>query len=45
MVENIKELPAELEIKAFVETGVLQQSKIKIVQAGTVEKSPPGIPL
>ena len=43
MIEQIKELTPELEIKALGESGVLDQGKVPIVYSGPVEKSPPGI--
>jgi hypothetical protein len=43
MVEKIKELTAELEIKPLGDSGVLDQGKVPVVYSGPVEKSPPGI--
>ena len=43
MIEEIKELPAELQVEAFGDAGVLEQSKIKIVDSGSMEETAAGI--
>ena len=45
MIEEIKELSAELQIKPFGDSSVFEQSKVKIIYPRPVEKSPPGITL
>ena len=45
MVEEIKKLAAELQVKPFGDSGVLQQSKIPIVYSRPVEKPAPGVAL
>jgi hypothetical protein len=43
MIEQIKEFTAELEIKPFGDSSVLDQGKVPIVYSGPMEKSPPGV--
>src|ERR1700758_5260350 len=43
MIEQIKEFTAELEIKPFSDSSVLDQGEVPIVYSGPVEKTPSGI--
>ena len=44
VIEQVKELAAELEIKTFADPRVLNQRKVPIVYARPVEESPPSVP-
>ena len=45
MIEEIKELSAELQIKPFGDSRVFEESKVKIIYPRSVEKSASGIAL
>ena len=45
MIEEIKELSAELQIKPFGDSRVFEESKVKIIYPRSVEKSASGVAL